>query len=323
MARLAIADHVAAGPRSVSELARETGVDASALYRVLRALSSLGVFALDGDAVRNTELSELLRSDAPASMRWHAIMFMEEHYGAWSNAYEAVRTGQPSFERLYGAPHFQWLAANPDAADTFNRAMAGGAVARAHLLAGYDWSGVATVVDVGGGTGRLLASVLCAHPHLHGVVFDLPHSRVEAEATIAASGLDARLSFEEGSFFERVPAGADAYLLSQIIHDWDDAEATAILRRCRAAATNGARLLVVDNVIDAGNGPQWAKLLDLHMLVMLGGRERTEAEWRGLLAAGGYSLEQITTGPVASLLEATPDGGAPESASLASARGSD
>lgn len=307
VARLGIADLVAERPRSVVELAAESGVGVDALARVVRALASVGVFRTDDGLVRNTAVGDLLREDAPGSIRSLAAMSSGEHYRAWGDAYESIRSGEPAFPRVFGSPYFDWLAEHPQEADGFNRAMAAGTVARRDALVARDWASVESVVDVGGGTGSLLAALLVAHPHLRGVIVDLPHACDDAQATIVAAGLEARCAFVEGSFFERVPDGADVYILSKILHDWDDEQAVAILRVCRDATRSSSRLLIVDTVLRPGDEPDWGKVLDLHMLVMLGGRERSEAQWRVLLAESGFALDRVVPGGPGTFLEAAPD----------------
>ncbi len=307
VARLGIADLVAEQPRTVAQLAEETGVDVGGLTRVVRALASVGVFATEDGLVRTTAIGDLLRAGAPGSIHALAIAFSSEHYAAWGDAHESIRTGEPAFPRLFGSPYFEWLGSHPGEADVFNRAMASATAAKHGVLVGRDWADVETVVDVGGGTGSLLGAILSTQPHLHGVVVDLPHARAGAEATIAAAGLEDRFSFVEASFFEAVPDGADVYILSQILHDWNDEQARAILRVCRAASRPDSRLLIVDAVLRPGDEPDWAKVIDLHMLVMLGGRERSEEEWRSLLAEGGFTLDRIVPAGPGTVVEATPD----------------
>lgn len=302
--RLGIPELVAERPRPVEELAAASRAHPDALRRALRALASVGLFTEEDGVVRHTELSELLRPDAPASLEPQALLFSDLHFRTWEDAFETFRTGEPAFPRVYGAELFDWLAEHAEEAAVFNRAMAGGAVGRRTPLLERDWSGVQTVVDVGGGTGATLTALLARHEHLQGIVFDLKHVQEGAERAIEAAGVADRCTFVAGSFFDAVPIGADAYLVSAILHDWNDERAGAILRSCRAAAAPATRLLIVDSVISSGDEPDWAKLIDLHMLVALGGRERSKDEWRSLLGANGWRLDRVT--PEQSLLEGTP-----------------
>jgi hypothetical protein len=199
---------------------------------------------------------------------------------------------------------FDWLAEHPEGSELFNRSMAAGAAARRATLLARDWSGTETVVDVGGGNGTMLTSLLAQETHLRGVVFDLPHLRDDAQATIDATGLGDRCAFEGGSFFERVPDGGDAYVLSQILHDWDDDDAARILEVCSAAVRPESQLVLGEVVLVPGDELDWGKFLDLHMLVLLGGRERSEDEWRRLLDRGGFTL--VASNPAALLIEAVP-----------------
>jgi hypothetical protein len=306
LARLGIADLVAERPRTVAELADAASTDAATLGRLLRAVAAAGFYTTAGGVVHHTELSELLRPDAEGSIHWHALLFTGLQWPVWGAADASFRTGEPAFEQVYGERYFDWFERHPEDADVFNRAMAASAAARLHDLLAWDWSAASTVVDVGGGTGVMLAAVLAAHPHLHGLVFDLEHARAGAEATIAEAGLTGRCAFSGGSFFEAVPPGADVYVLSHILHDWGDDEALTILRACRAAAADTSRLLVVEGVVRDGDEPDWRKVLDLHMLLLLGGCERSEEEWRSLLARGGFALQEVVEGRGGGLLEAAP-----------------
>ncbi len=301
---LGIPELVTERPRPAAELAEAAGADPDAVYRALRMLASVGVFTDADGIVRHTELSELLLPDAPGSVEGQARLFAGYHYLTWSDALASFSSGEPAFARVYGKSMWEWFEDHPEQAAIFNRAMAQGAVSRRARLLERDWTGARTVVDVGGGTGATLTAVLAAHPHLTGTVFDLGHAREGAERTIADAGLGDRCVFVEGSFFDSVPEGADVYVLSAILHDWDDEQAGAILRCCRSAMGTGSRLALVENVIAPGDDPDWGKLIDLHMLVALGGRERSEGEWRSLLGANGFELG--TVAPGAGLLEAAP-----------------
>jgi hypothetical protein len=276
VAELGIPHALAGGARSVEVLARDTGADAGALHRLLRALASEGIFVEEERCVfRNTPASEILVTSG-----WDdfAVLFG----GVWYRAVERLdASGKAVFPDVFGTDFWAWLAEHPGERARFDRAMAQGADTRIERLETVDWRGDETIVDVGGGNGSLLAELLKAHPDLHGIVFDLP------ETTRDESLFDERLEFVAGSFFERVPAG-DVYILATILHDWHDDSATKILRTIRAAAPDHARLVILDAVVPPGNeafGPKW---LDLLMLTLFAGRERDEEQWRTLLAGGGF-----------------------------------
>lgn len=283
VAELGVADALAEGPRPVEELAREVGADADTLHRLLRALASDGAFAEEERGVfRNTAASELLRGTG-----WHD--FAHLFGGVWYRTVGGLdATGRPTFSRLFGTDFWSWLAAHPSERVAFDRAM-GPKTDRVEVLAALTWSDDETVVDVGGGNGELLAGLLAHHPGLRGVVFDLP------EASRDKTRFGERLTFVAGSFFERVPRG-NAYVLSSILHDWDDEQAVAILRTIRAAAPSGARVLILDNLIPSGNEPHGAKWLDVLMLTLLDGRERDEEQWRALLAGGDLEPTSLEDG---------------------------
>jgi hypothetical protein len=282
-ADLGVADALANGSRPVTELAQELGADEDTLHRLLRALASDGVFAEREPGVfANTEASELLRTG------WGS--FAHHFGGSWLRATAALEaSGQPSFPQLYGTDFWSWLAANPAERRAFDHAMEQGNERRVERLAALDWRGDETVVDVGGGNGSLLVGLLRRHPGLRGIVFDLPETTRDEES------LGDRCTFVPGSFFERVPEG-DVYVLSTILHDWDDAAAARILETVRTHAPAGARVLVIDAVVRPGNEADGAKWLDLLLLALAAGRERDEAQWRELLAAGGFEPITIEDG---------------------------
>jgi hypothetical protein len=286
-ADLDVADALASGPRSVRELAQENGADPATLQRILRALASDGVFAEEEPGVfRNTEASELLRSNQPGNWPEFSHLFG----GVFLEAVAEMdpHTIDATFQRRYGTDFWSWLADNPEQRATFDLAMAGGKDRHADRLAALEWRDDETVVDIGGGNGALLCALLARRPELRGVVFDLP------ETVRDESDFGDRLSFVAGSFFEEVPP-ADAYILSAILHDWNDDRAMEILRTIGTAAGPESRLLIVDGVIEPGNEPNGMKWLDLLMLV-IGGKERTEPEWRELLDGAGFTIDQIEDG---------------------------
>jgi SAM-dependent methyltransferase len=286
VAELGIADALAAGPRPVAELAREAEADPDTLHRLLRALASDGVFAETEPGVfENTDASEVLRSGSG----WDD--FAHLFGGVWyRTAAELDATGEPPFPRVYGTDFWAWLAQQPEERASFDRAMEQGGERRVERLAAADWRGDEVVVDVGGGNGSLLVELLRRRPGLRGVVLDLPETNRD-EAELANSGVE----FVPGDFFREVPRG-DVYILSTILHDWDDERAAAILRTIRAAAPDDGRLLLVESVVASGNEPDGAKWLDLLMLALFGGKERSEEQWRELLEAGGFEPVEIADG---------------------------
>ena len=291
VAELDVAGALANGPRAAADVAAEVGADGETLHRFLRALASDGVFVEHEPGVfGNTPASEMLR----AGGGWHAfaVLFGGVFYRGIG---ELDASGEASFPRMLGTDFWSWLAENPDQRALFDTAMEQGADRRLERFAPVDWRGDETVVDVGGGNGSLLAALLERHPGLRGVVFDLPETvRDDAE-------LGERIEFVEGSFFERVPKG-DVYVLSTILHDWDDERAARILRTIQASAKPDSRLLIVDWVVPPGNEPGGGKWLDLIMLAVAQGKERDERQWRKLLAAGGFEPVAFHEG----LIEAVP-----------------
>jgi hypothetical protein len=308
-AKLGIADLIAEGPRSAAELAAATQTQVDALYRVLRALASVGIFSeVAPGRFALTPMAALLRSDTPNSMRALAIMYAEEQYRAWGDVLYSVRTGEPAFEHAFGARYFDYLATASEASEVFNQAMVGWtAQVIDAVVTAYDFSPFGTVVDVGGGHGALLAAILTSNPTALGILFDLPHVVEGAESFLAASGVAQRCRCVGGDFFVEIPPGADAYMLAQILHDWDDERSVAILRQVRQAMPTQGKLLIVELVLPEGNDPFLGKWLDLHMLVLLGGRERTAAQYATLLRAAGFELARVVPTPAGqSIVEATP-----------------
>jgi hypothetical protein len=275
-ADLRLSDALAGGPRPVDEVAREVGADPDTLHRVLRALASDGVFAEEALGVfRNTPASELLGREG-----WDD--FAHLFGGIWHRAAgELEASGEPTFQPTFGSEFWAWLAAHPADRAAFDNAMVQGVERRVERLTALEWRGDETVVDVGGGNGSLLVELLKRQPGLRGIVFDLPETNRDE------ASLGDRCTFVAGSFFESVPAG-DVYVLATILHDWDDERAAAILRTIRAAGSFDTRLLIIDSVVPSGNDPNGAKWLDLLMLALFGGRERSEAQWRELLAETGF-----------------------------------
>ena len=293
-AKLGLADLLAAGPRPVEELAADVGAEPQALHRLLRALASLGIFAEDpaGDFVL-TPQAELLRSDVQGSLRDVALLYGEDWlWQAYGNMTHSVRTGAPAFTKTHGQPFYGYLQAHPRAAARFNAAMTGfSSHETAAILEAYDFSDVRNVVDIGGGHGALLAALLRAHPQMSGTLFDLPSVLAGAASVLGEMGERARTV--AGDFFDEAPAGADLYVMKSVLHNWDDTDAQRILSTCRAAMAPEARLLVIERVVPDGNAPAEAKLFDINMLVVAGGRERTEPEYRRLFEQAGLVLTRV------------------------------
>jgi hypothetical protein len=260
-AKLGIADLVKDEPKTVGELADATGTNANSLFRVLRALASIGVFEEQGGRISLTPLAQPLLSGVPGSMRPTAIMFGEEHQHAWGNILHSVRTGETAFDNVYGMNCFEHFEKNPEAAAIFNDAMTSFATqTHTAVIGSYDFSGIETLVDVGGGHGALLSLILKDNPPLRGRLFDLPHVVNGASRVLDAHGVSDRCEIVSGDFFTEAPAG-NAYILSSIIHDWDDERSIKILSNCRRAAQPDAKLLLVEMVIPEGNEPFWGKWL--------------------------------------------------------------
>jgi hypothetical protein len=313
-AKLGLADLLKSGPRTADQLAASTGVKASALHRVLRTLASYGVFEeISGKRFKLTPLGNTLRTDVPASMHGFALMLVEKHvWDAWEQLLYAVQTGDLPFKKIFGMPFYQYLEQHPDDLKVFGESMTSlsgtenPAIAAAFRSVSRR-SGIRTLVDVAGGLGSLIAMILKANPKINGVLFDLPPviARAAADRHITARGVTERCRLEPGNFFESVPAGGDAYILKYILHNWDDESCVKILANCRAAMTDQGRVLVADPVISAGNRREWGKLLDIQMMVVVSGRERTRDEFAALFKRAGLKLTRIipTTCPL-SIVEA-------------------
>jgi len=298
IARLKIADLLADGPLPVTELARQSESNEDALYRVLRLLASAGVFAESpGKVFALTPMSELMRTGVPGSLR-DMILWMGNrfHFKVWSEMGYSVETGKPAVEHVYGKPAFEAIFGDPDVAYDFNMAMTcfSQQIAPA-VLDVYDFSEIGTLMDVAGGHGAILCEILSRYPKMKGILFDMPNVIEEANCHICSLKMDHRCETMSGDFFEAIPAGADAYYMQHIIHDWDDERALTILGNCRRAleGRKDGRLLVVDSVVPENSDPHMSKMLDLEMLLMPGGRERTRGEWDALFAKAGFEIARI------------------------------
>jgi hypothetical protein len=291
MAVLGLADHLAAGPRTTDELARESGAHAPSLARLLQSLCALGLCVRDDKGwVRLTPLGELLLSDIPDSWKPYVLMVTAPWIQrAWEELPDAVRTGEPMFARVHGVGYWDYLAAHPEDGALFDAAMTWGAPERAEaLLTACDLSSIGTIVDVGGGQGRLLAAVLAAVPGLRGVLLDRPDVVAGAEQVLRTAGVADRCTVVGSDFFTSVAPGGDAYVLAQIVHDWPEEEALMILRACHQAMAPGARLWVIEQVIQPDNVSTEITLVDLNMLVLFGAQERTVDEYQKLLEMAGF-----------------------------------
>ncbi|HEV2201278.1 MAG TPA: methyltransferase [Bryobacteraceae bacterium] len=307
LARMGIADLVEAGPKSAEELAAVIGAKAGPLYRLMRATAAAGVLSEGADGkFSQTQLSAVLRTDAKPSLRYWAIFVTEEwQMRGWSQLEHCVRTGGQAPELIYGKHTFEYLQANPALAETFSHSMTALSTIESPAVAeAYDFAGIQSIVDVAGGHGLLLATVLAANPRMRGTLYDQAHVIEGAKSGPLAPLMD-RCTLASGDMFVSVPAGADAYMMKYIIHDWPDEACLKILRACRAGVNPGGKLLVVDAVIKPGNEMDPAKYMDIEMLLFPGGHERTEPQFRELLAAAGWRLTRvIPTASILSIVEA-------------------
>ena len=306
-AKFGIADYLKDGPKSIEQLADATSTHPGALYRLLRALASQGIFA-EGEPRQFalTPLAEPLRSDVPGSKRALALMSGDEQFRVWAEIDYSIQTGKTAFDKVYGKPIFDYLGEHPDKAKIFDAAMVGihGREADA-ILNAYDFSDVQIVADIGGGNGSQISQILQKHLAMKGILFDLPHVIERAKRNLEVAGLLDRCELIGGSFFESVPKGADVYMMRHIIHDWDEEKCLTILRNCHQAMPDTSKLLVAESVIPTGNEPFGGKFLDLVMLLIPGGKERTEDEYRSLFAKAGFELTQIIPTPTeVSVIEA-------------------
>lgn len=307
-AKLGIADLLKEEPRTAEELANATKAHTPSLTRLLRMLTSVGVFAEDADGrFRQTPLSEFLREDNPRSARGMAICGSELWWRPWGDLHRTVMTGQPAFHRIHGESLFDYLAKRPDDAAIFDAAMTSrSAIDLSAVLGAYDFSEFKRIVDVGGGHGALLHGILAANPKLRGVLADQP-AVVAGAATLRTGSVADRCELVGGDFFTSVPEGADAYIMKRIIHDWNDEDSLKILRNCRRAIRPDGKLLLIEQVLKPANEPDPGKLMDLNMLLLLGGQERTEAEFAALLRQAGFSLTRvIPTASAMSIVESQP-----------------
>jgi ubiquinone/menaquinone biosynthesis C-methylase UbiE len=295
-AKLRLPDFLADGPHTVADLAQAAGMDTAALYRLMRALASRGVFTeIEPQCFALTTLGAALKSGAPGGARAAILTLAGDwQWKAWDNFLFSLRSGKPALGAAFGMPLFDYLAAHPDDGALFNEAMIGmhGAVGAA-VVEAYDFSRFRSVIDVGGGTGTLLRTILQANDNLRGTLFDLPDTIHEAHRVVSASGISARCECVAGNFFKDVPAGHDAYVMAHVLHDWTDEQALPILRNCRRAMGRDGRLLIVEAVLPVGDVPHHGKMMDLLMLTVTGGMERTADQFDSLLSAAGFQMTRI------------------------------
>ena len=310
---LGLPDLLAAGPRPVSDLVEETGSHPGSLYRLLRALTAIGLLRTSGgDGERQfelTELGQLVRSDVTGSLAgWVGLVGRPYHWEAWGGLLHSVQTGQTAFDARHGGESvWAWREQRPEESRIFDRAMSSIAATVACGLAdAYEFGGCSVVTDVGGGEGTLLATILPRYPDMNGVLLDLPHVVSGAPAVLAAAGVADRCEIVAGSFFESVPSGSDAYVLKSILHDWDDASSVQILHQIRDAMSATSKVLIVERIVDDGEPSAIAAMSDLNMMVNTGGQERSLEHWRALTDAARLELTRtIDIGFGWSVIEAT------------------
>lgn len=300
-AKIGVADLFDDQPKTIAQLAAGTNTDPRSLYRLLRALASIGVFTEVSDQqFALTPLAATLKSDHPASMRYAVMAQMGyDHSLGWSNGLHSLKTGEIAFDQAAGMNIWQHFAQHPEDGHIFSQSMSSMGIAIAQAVtASYDFSQFDTIVDVGGAQGSLISTILQANPHLKGILFDLPEVIGNIEG-------DRNLQRIAGNFFESVPTGGDAYVMRWIIHDWNDEKSSIILNNCHRAMPDHGKLLLVESILPPGNEPSPAKLIDMIMLLMTGGRERTEAEYRSLLRSNGFELTRVIPTPsMLSIIEA-------------------
>jgi O-methyltransferase/methyltransferase family protein len=307
-AKIGLADHLANGSKSATDLAGVTRTNPRALHRFMRTLASFGILTQkDDDTFALTELGATLKKDAPGAARSTVLTMASPQFWQCFGAFEySLQTAKPAMDKVFGMNLFDYLAQRPEEAAQFSESMVGihGGEPPA-VAAAYDFSTFGTIVDIGGATGNMLAHILMRYPQPKGILFDRPHVVSEAPALLRARGVGDRVTISEGNFFERVPEGGDAYILSHIIHDWTEAQCHTILANCRTAMKKAAKLLIVEFVLPEGNTPHFGKLVDMVMLTIPGGEERTANEYRTLLDAAGFTMTRVVpTASDVSIVEA-------------------
>ena len=309
IAELGVADLVQSGqPQPIEHLAKASKTHEPSLYRILRFLASHGVFReTENRHFDHTPLSAALRTDAPGSFRAGAQMF-HHIFAGWNGLHHSIQTGEPAFDKVYGAPIFDYIQAHPELGPVFDAGMTSfNCYETTAMLDAYDFTGINVLADIGGGNGSLISAILERYPKMKGILYDLGHVGERAKKNLKAAGLADRCTVMEGSFFESIPAGADAYLFRHIIHDWTDQQCAQILGHCRKVIPANGKLLIADCVVPPGNTLCPAKDIDMIMLAFPGGQERTEAQFRSLLKSSGFELKSITpTKTMISVIEGRP-----------------
>ncbi len=309
-AELGIADLIAENSKTADQLSKIVGVHSNSLYRLLRALASLGIFKETDDShFENTPLSEAIRADVPGSVRDFVIMTPNDGFLlAWAKFMDVVRAGKPSFKDVNGCDQWEYFRRHPDMGERFNKGIAARTSQVTYaLLKSYDFSQFKTLIDVGGGLGTVLASILKKYPQLHGCLYEQSSVIEGAKSFLEAQGVISRCNLISGNFFESVPRDFDAYLMKSITHDWENEKAMTILKNCRAAINKNGKLLIIDAVMSRDNAPHPAKWKDLMMMVVYGSRERTEQEFQKLLRASDFELKKVIALPLPdALIEAVP-----------------
>jgi hypothetical protein len=295
-AELHIADHLTDGSKTAEELAQKTNTHTRSLYRLLRACASVGVFSEDDNSRFSLNpMADFLRSDNPESLRAFAeFMGNGEQFKTWSGFYHSVQTGTPCFDKMHGMQTFDFYSTHPKSGQVFNDAMTSMSLGSSMaVIQAYDFSGIRKLVDIGGGHGFLLASILEKYPTMTGILYDTAAIVKDAKGLLEKHNVTNRCETVGGNFFESVPTGGDAYIMKHIIHDWSDEECVTLLKHCRKGITDGGKLLVIEMVVPQGNEPSLSKLLDLEMLAVLSGCERTELEYSKLFLQSGFRLTKI------------------------------
>ncbi|WRL39283.1 methyltransferase [Cyanobacterium aponinum AL20118] len=310
ISKLGIPDLLQNSPQTCEKMASLKNINSSALYRVMRALASVGIFSeVESQRFSLTPLGEYLCENHPQSVKATAIMLGEApHYQAWGNLFHSVKTGKPAFDDVFGMGVFEYFKSHPEDAEIFENSMSSFSFSEERaILEAYDFSDFTTIVDVGGGYGEMLGSILEKYPQCQGILFDEEYVISHCQETLKKHNINNRCQAISGSFFEKIPSGGDAYLLKHIIHDWGDESAIAILQNCREVLPEHGKILVMEMIVPQGNTPSSAKMLDLNMLVMCpGGKERSKIEFEELFSLAGLTLHRIvTTSEEVCILEAT------------------